>query len=80
MLTDRIYVPDDGYLAKCHEICKKYNVLLICDEIQTVCAERARCETPVFHEMGGTDLQAVLRVGRHQARHGHSRQGPYRRQ
>lgn len=30
-----IYVPDDGYLAKCHEICKKYNVLLICDEIQT---------------------------------------------
>lgn len=30
-----IYVPDDGYLAKCAEICKKYNVLLICDEIQT---------------------------------------------
>ncbi|WVQ79941.1 ornithine-oxo-acid transaminase [Cryptococcus sp. DSM 104549] len=30
-----IYVPDDGYLAKCHEICKKHNVLLICDEIQT---------------------------------------------
>ncbi|WRT66554.1 ornithine-oxo-acid transaminase [Kwoniella shivajii] len=30
-----IYVPDDGYLAKIHEICKKYNVLLICDEIQT---------------------------------------------
>jgi len=35
MLTCRIYVPDDGYLAKCAEICKKYNVLLICDEIQT---------------------------------------------
>ncbi|KAK4689282.1 ornithine--oxo-acid transaminase, partial [Tremellales sp. Uapishka_1] len=30
-----IYVPDDGYLAKCAEICKRYNVLLICDEIQT---------------------------------------------
>ncbi|KIR53995.1 ornithine-oxo-acid transaminase [Cryptococcus gattii Ru294] len=30
-----IFVPDDGYLAKCAEICKKYNVLLICDEIQT---------------------------------------------
>ncbi|ODN80597.1 ornithine-oxo-acid transaminase [Cryptococcus amylolentus CBS 6039] len=30
-----IYVPDDGYLAKCAEICKKHNVLLICDEIQT---------------------------------------------
>ena len=32
---NRIYVPDDGYLAKVSEICKKYNVLLICDEIQT---------------------------------------------
>ncbi|GMK56147.1 hypothetical protein CspeluHIS016_0212030 [Cutaneotrichosporon spelunceum] len=30
-----IFVPDDGYLAKVAEICKKYNVLLICDEIQT---------------------------------------------
>ncbi len=28
-------VPDDGYLAQVHEICKKHNVLLICDEIQT---------------------------------------------
>ncbi|WVR06849.1 ornithine-oxo-acid transaminase [Kwoniella sp. DSM 27419] len=30
-----IYVPDEGYLAKCQEICKKHNVLFICDEIQT---------------------------------------------
>ncbi|ORY32911.1 putative ornithine-oxo-acid transaminase [Naematelia encephala] len=30
-----IYVPDDGYLAKCKAICEKYNVLLIADEIQT---------------------------------------------
>lgn len=30
-----IYVPDDGYLARVHEVCKKHNVLLICDEIQT---------------------------------------------
>ncbi|KLO17759.1 ornithine-oxo-acid aminotransferase [Schizopora paradoxa] len=30
-----IVVPEDGYLAKCHELCKKHNVLLICDEIQT---------------------------------------------
>lgn len=34
-LTFSIFVPDDGYLAKCQEICKKHNVLLICDEIQT---------------------------------------------
>ncbi|NXD32589.1 OAT aminotransferase, partial [Spelaeornis formosus] len=30
-----IYVPDDGYLKRVHEVCKKHNVLLICDEIQT---------------------------------------------
>ncbi|WVQ73959.1 ornithine-oxo-acid transaminase [Cryptococcus sp. DSM 104548] len=30
-----IFVPDDGYLARVAEICKKHNVLLICDEIQT---------------------------------------------
>ncbi|KAI5119698.1 hypothetical protein M0805_003583 [Coniferiporia weirii] len=30
-----IVVPEDGYLAKCHDLCKKHNVLLICDEIQT---------------------------------------------
>ena len=31
----RIVVPEDGYLAKCQELCVKHNVLLICDEIQT---------------------------------------------
>lgn len=30
-----IIVPPLGYLKKCAEICKKNNVLLICDEIQT---------------------------------------------
>ncbi len=30
-----IIVPPEGYLKKCEEICKKNNVLLICDEIQT---------------------------------------------
>ena len=30
-----IMVPDDGYLAKVQELCKKHNVLFICDEIQT---------------------------------------------
>jgi hypothetical protein len=33
--NSRIYVPDDGYLKRVHEVCKKHNVLLICDEIQT---------------------------------------------
>lgn len=30
-----IVVPDDGYLARCAEICRRHNVLLICDEVQT---------------------------------------------
>ena len=28
-------VPDEGYLKKCFDLCKHYNVLLIADEIQT---------------------------------------------
>ncbi len=30
-----VYVPDAGYLAACHALCKKHNVLFIADEIQT---------------------------------------------
>ena len=30
-----VVVPDDGYLAKCYELCKKNNVLFIADEIQS---------------------------------------------
>ena len=30
-----IIIPPEGYLAECAAICKKHNVLLICDEIQT---------------------------------------------
>ena len=30
-----VVVPDDDYLAKVQELCKKHNVLFICDEIQT---------------------------------------------
>ncbi len=30
-----VFVPDDGYLKKCYDLCKKHNVLLIADEVQT---------------------------------------------
>eukprot|EP00505_MAST-04D_sp_SCG-Rhode-Island_P002977 Stramenopile-MAST_4_protein_2977 len=30
-----VIVPDDGYLAKAHALCKKHQVLMIADEVQT---------------------------------------------
>ncbi|MCK4569016.1 MAG: ornithine--oxo-acid transaminase [Bacteroidales bacterium] len=30
-----VYVPDDGYLARSYDLCKKHNVLFIADEVQT---------------------------------------------
>lgn len=37
-----VYVPNDGYLKKCYELCKKYNVLFIADEVQTGIARTGR--------------------------------------
>jgi len=37
-----VVVPDDDYLSKVHALCKKHNVLLICDEIQTGIARTGR--------------------------------------
>lgn len=30
-----VYVPDEGYLKACYDICKEYNVLFVADEIQS---------------------------------------------
>ena len=37
-----VFVPDDGYLKKCHDLCKQHNVLLIADEVQTGIARTGR--------------------------------------
>ena len=39
--SNSIVVPPEGYLQGVADLCKKYNVLLICDEIQTVCSMKA---------------------------------------
>ena len=44
-----IIVPDDGYLHKCYELCKKHNVLFIADEIQTGLGRTGR-KLAVDHE------------------------------
>lgn len=30
-----VFVPDEGYLRKCYQLCKKHNVLFVADEVQT---------------------------------------------
>ncbi len=30
-----VYVPEEGYLKKCYDLCKKHNVLFVADEVQT---------------------------------------------
>eukprot|EP00158_Paraphelidium_tribonemae_P010010 Partr_v1_DN29031_c0_g1_i1_m58902 putative ornithine aminotransferase len=37
-----IFVPDDGYLKKCYDLCKKHNVLFMADEIQAGLARTGR--------------------------------------
>ncbi|NCD43401.1 MAG: ornithine--oxo-acid transaminase [Bacteroidia bacterium] len=37
-----VYVPEDGYLKKSYELCKKNNVLFIADEVQTGIARTGR--------------------------------------
>jgi ornithine aminotransferase len=30
-----VFVPDEGYLSNCFDLCKRYNVLFVADEVQT---------------------------------------------
>ncbi|CAG8950929.1 hypothetical protein HYFRA_00003146 [Hymenoscyphus fraxineus] len=45
-----VVVPADDYLTKVHALCKKHNVLLICDEIQTGIGRTGRM---LCHEWAG---------------------------
>lgn len=50
-----VYVPSEGYLAKAKELCKKYNVLFIADEVQTGIARTGRL-LAVHHENVQPDI------------------------
>ena len=52
-----IVVPSDSYLKEVRELCDKYNVLLICDEIQTGIARTGKL---LCHEWGGIRPDLVL--------------------
>lgn len=44
-----VYVPDEGYLKQAAELCKKYNVLFIADEVQTGIARTGKL-IACYHE------------------------------
>lgn len=37
-----VFVPDDGYIKQCYDLCHKHNVLFIADEVQTGIARTGR--------------------------------------
>ena len=52
-----IVVPDDDYLREIRALCDKYNILLICDEIQTGIARTGKL---LCHEWAGIKPDLVL--------------------
>lgn len=52
-----IVVPDESYLQEARALCDKYNVLLICDEIQTGIARTGKL---LCHEWSGIKPDMVL--------------------
>lgn len=50
-----VYVPDEGYLRKAYDICKKHNVLFIADEVQTGIARTGKL-LAVDHEGVKADI------------------------
>lgn len=52
-----IVVPDDNYLQEVRSLCDKYNVLLICDEIQTGIARTGKL---LCHQWSGIKPDLVL--------------------
>ena len=50
-----VYVPDEGYLKGASELCKKYNVLFIADEVQTGIARTGKL-IACYHEEVQPDI------------------------
>lgn len=46
-----VFVPDDGYLKKCFDLCKAANVLFIADEVQTGIARTGRMLASDYEEI-----------------------------
>ncbi|MBW6516450.1 MAG: ornithine--oxo-acid transaminase [Candidatus Cloacimonetes bacterium] len=46
-----VFVPDEGYLKACYDLCKKHNVLFVADEIQTGIARTGRLSCCDYEEV-----------------------------
>lgn len=64
-----VYVPSEGYLIAAKELCEKYNVLFIADEVQTGIARTGRllatcgnCSCPDRHCSGTPDVKADILI------------------
>lgn len=50
-----VFVPEEGYVKKCYDICKKHNVLFVADEVQTGIARTGKM-LAVDHENVHPDI------------------------
>ncbi|QWX84528.1 ornithine--oxo-acid transaminase [Cellulophaga sp. HaHaR_3_176] len=64
-----VYVPSEGYLKKAKDLCKKYNVLFIADEVQTGIARTGRllatcgnCSCADKHCSGTPEVKADILI------------------
>ena len=58
-----VFVPDDGYLKKCFDLCHEHNVLFIADEVQTGIARGG--VLPVSACLADDDIMLNIKPGEH---------------
>ncbi|MDP8231080.1 MAG: ornithine--oxo-acid transaminase [Candidatus Zophobacter franzmannii] len=46
-----VFVPAEGYLKKCYDLCKAYNVLLVADEVQTGIARTGKLLASMYDDV-----------------------------
>jgi ornithine--oxo-acid transaminase len=66
-----IFVPDDGYLTRCAELCKQYNVLFIVDEIQTGLARTGKMLCSEWDNvLANKEVMLCIKPGEHGSTYG----------
>ena len=58
-----VYVPHDGYLKECYDLCKKHNVLFVADEVQTGIGRTGRM--PISAVLADDEIMLTIKPGEH---------------